>query len=197
MAKQFSFKTVDDLLIAIGYGKISPKQIINRILPSKAETEEPPRPLVKRERPSGIKIKGVDDVMIKMGRCCLPIPGDKIVGYITRGHGITIHRADCPNVSRLNPERLIEVSWDKDEKLPYHVKIKVRCLDKIGLLSQISGAISQAKANIIEASTKTDLEKRADLSFVIEVNNVQHLQRVIDAIYKIDTVLEVQRIGLT
>ena len=197
LAKQFSFKTVDDLLIAIGYGKISPKQIINRILPSKAETEEPPRPLVKRERPSGIKIKGVDDVMIKIGRCCLPIPGDKIVGYITRGHGITIHRVDCPNVSRLNPERLIEVSWDKDEKLPYHVKIKVRCLDKIGLLSQISGAISQAKANIIEASTKTDLEKRADLSFVIEVNNVQHLQRVIDAIYKIDTVLEVQRIGLT
>ncbi len=196
IAKQFSFKTIDDLLMAIGYGKLSPKQVINRILPHKEEAEEIPKAPIKREKPIGIKIKGVDDVMINMGRCCLPIPGDKIVGYITRGRGVTVHRADCPNICKLDPERLIEVKWDKNERLPHPVKIQVMCLDKIGLLSQISGAISHAKANIIEATTRTNLEKKASLSFVIEVNGAEHLQKVIDAIYKIDTVLEVQRIGL-
>lgn len=197
IAKQFSFKTIDDLLMAIGYGKLSPKQVVNRILPPKETIEEIPKPPLKKEKTIGIKIKGIDDVMIKMARCCLPIPGDKIIGYITKGRGVTIHRADCHNIWRLDSERLIEVNWDKDENLPYPVKIQVMCLDKIGLLSQISGAISQAKANIIEATSKTDLEKKASLLFVIEVSNNQHLQKVIDAIYNINTVLEVQRIGLT
>jgi len=197
VAKQFSFKKPQDLLLAVSYGKISVKQILNRILPQ-AEKEIPVKeitPPKKKKLPSGIKVRGIDDVLIKIAKCCAPVPGEEIVGYITRGQGITIHRTDCPNIAQVDSERLIEVSWEEEEEQVYPVKLQVKCNDKVGLLAELSGAIAKAEANIIASETKSTLDHHALCSFVLEVKNTTQLQQVINAIWQIDAVEEVKRMG--
>ncbi len=200
IAQHFSFKTKEDLILAVSYGKVSPKQIINVISPPPEKKRQPAETtkevLEKNKSISAIKVKGIDGIMVKIAKCCAPLPGDKIIGYITRGQGVSIHRVDCPNITRADPERLIDVEWEKEEGQVYPAHIQLRCKDKVGLLAELSAAIAKANANIIEAETKTTLDHYAFCSFVIEVKNTQHLQEVTKALWQVEGVEEVKRIGM-
>ena len=121
--KDFSLLSIDDLMAEVGYGNVSCKQIVGKLIPpeklEKGKTEESRLKRLAqkiRREPSGIQIRGIEDMMVRFGRCCNPLPGDKITGYITRGRGVTVHTADCPNILSSDPERLIQVSWNLKEK---------------------------------------------------------------------------------
>jgi GTP pyrophosphokinase len=198
----FGFKTVDDLIASVGYGKITPLQIVRKIVP-KSELETLQESIinkfigrVKKKKPqAGVVVKGVDDVLLKFGKCCQPVPGDSITGYITRGYGITVHRTNCVNALKLNPERQIEVEWSTEITETYPVKIRVRSYDRVGLLADIAEGISKNGSNILYASTETNDIQDVDSFFTISVENTEHLRRVLSTIKKVKHVHEVKRIA--
>jgi GTP pyrophosphokinase len=194
IAKQLSFKNSEDLILAVGYGKVSAKQIIHRLLPQPEKEKVKEKQVISPKTPlSDIKVKGIEDVLVKIGRCCSPLPGDKIVGYITKGRGVTVHRADCSNLLNADPNRLIEVTWEEKISQVYPVKIEVKCNDKVGLLAEISGAVAKVKANIIVSETKITSDHHAFCSFVFEVKDRNQLQAVINAIRSIDAIEKIKR----
>jgi len=202
VAKRFGFVEEEELIIDIGYGKISAKHVLGELLPQeKLQPRSEPSKLKKalnkltRPKDQSIKIKGMNDVMAHFGKCCNPIPGDKIVGFITRGRGISVHRINCPNVNPLlyGTERLIEVTWDIKKNMPYHVEIDVLCIDKAGLLAKITAAISQGGVNIIHADIKTTHDMQATCRFCLEITNLKQLQKVIASIKAINDVTVVYR----
>jgi GTP pyrophosphokinase len=198
----FGFKAVDDLIASVGYGKITPLQIVRKIVP-KSELETLQESIinkfigrVKKKKPqAGVVVKGVDDVLLKFGKCCQPVPGDSITGYITRGYGITVHRTNCVNALKLNPERQIEVEWSTEITETYPVKIRVRSYDRVGLLADIAEGISKNGSNILYASTETNDIQDVDSFFTISVENTEHLRRVLSTIKKVKHVHEVKRIA--
>jgi len=195
IAKKLSFKTTEDLILAVGYGKLSVKQIIRRLLPPLEEKKE--KQVISQKTPSSdIKVKGVEGVLVKIARCCCPLPGDEIVGYITKGHGITVHHANCRNLLSADPNRLVEVTWGERTNQVYPVKIEIKCSDKVGLLAEISGAVAKVKANIIASKTKTTSDHRAFFSFVVEVKDREQFQAVINAIRSIDAVEKIKRLSV-
>ncbi len=200
IASSLSFKTVDDMLIAAGYGKISPAQIVRKYLRTKHgedfELQQPETQLQTRaKKPSkeGISIHGHDDIMIHLGKCCTPVPGDEVVGYITRGRGVTIHRENCPNVAALEPDRKVEVQWTTDKDVNYPVKLNVVTADQKGMLAAVSNAISAAEANILEAKVTTLPDQSAHFTFVAEVRDGEHLKKVVSGIKKVGGVMRVAR----
>ncbi len=200
IAKSLSFKTVDDMLIATGYGKISPAQIVRRYLKTKhgedfelKEVDLQTQTRVKKPSKDGILIHGHDDIMIHLGKCCTPVPGDEVVGYITRGRGVTIHRETCPNVAALEPDRKVEVTWTTDNDVNYPVKLNVITEDQKGMLAAVSNAISAAEANIIEAKVTTNPDQSAHFTFVAEVRDGDHLKKVVSGIKKVGGVMRVTR----
>jgi GTP pyrophosphokinase len=202
VTEHFGFKTVDDLIASVGYGKITPLQIVRKIIP-KSESEPLQESIlnkfigrVKKKKPhAGVVVKGVDDMLLKFGKCCQPVPGDPITGYITRGYGITVHRTNCVNALKLNPERQIEVEWSTEIKETYPVKIRVRSYDRVGLLADIAEGISKNGANILSASTETNAIQDVDSIFTISVENTEHLRKVLSSIKKVKHVQEVKRIA--
>jgi len=202
VAKRFGFVEEEELIIDIGYGKISAKQVLGELIPQeKLQPHSEPSKLKKalnkltRPKDQSIKIKGMTDVMAHFGKCCNPIPGDKIVGFITRGRGVSVHRINCSNVNPLlyGTERLIEVTWDVKKNMPSHVEIDVLCIDKAGLLAKITTAISQGGVNIINADIKTTHNVQATCRFCLEITNLKQLQKVIASIKAIHDVIEVYR----
>ena len=199
VAKGLSFKTVDDMLIAIGYGKISPAQVVRKYLKTKygesAELPEAEPQQVKARKPSkeGILIQGHDDIMVHLAKCCTPVPGDEVVGYITRGRGVTIHRETCPNVATLEPDRKVDVTWIADNDVNYPVKLNVITADQKGMLAAVSNAISAAEANILEAKVTTIPDQSAYFTFVAEVRDGEHLKRVVSGIKRVGGVMRVDR----
>ncbi len=197
----FGFKSVDDLIASVGYGKITPLQVIRKVAP-KPEPEEDHESIftkiigrVKKKKPkAGVSVKGVDDILIKFGKCCQPVPGDPITGYITRGYGVTVHRTSCVNALKMSPERQIDVEWNVDIADTYPVIIRVRSYDRVGLLADIAANISKNSANILAANTETRESKIVDSFFTIAVENTEHLKRVLSAIRKIKHIQEVTRI---
>ncbi len=201
VAEHFGFKTVDDLLASVGYGKITPLQIVGRIIPKpKVEVEEETLlnkilGRVRKKRPgSGVVVKGVDDILIKFGKCCQPVPGDSITGYITQGFGVTVHRTRCVNALRMNPERQIEVEWNKDIAETYSVKIQVTSFDRVGLLADITSVISRNEANIVGVNTKTLDNKTVDGCFTISVKDTAQLRKIMSDLKKIKLVHHVRRL---
>jgi GTP pyrophosphokinase len=151
---------------------------------------------VRKKKPkAGVLVKGVDDILIKFGKCCQPVPGDPIVGYITRGFGVTVHRTNCVNALRMNPERQIEVAWSDQLSETYPVKIRIISQDRMGLLADLVGNISKLGANILSAKTETRENKVVDSSFTIGVEDTTHLERILAAIKKVKQVQEVKRVG--
>jgi GTP pyrophosphokinase len=198
----FGFKAADDLIIAVGYGKITPLQVIRKLTP-KTETE-PGHPSLlkkmigkarKKKIGSGVIVKGVEDILVHFGKCCQPVPGDPIVGYITRGFGVTVHRSGCANVIKTNPERLIEVQWDLDTAESFPVKIMIRALDRVGLLADVAASISKSGANIINARTSTNDDKLVASYFTVMVTNTDQLDEVLASLKKVKHVQQVQRIS--
>ncbi len=143
-----------------------------------------------------MKISGMDNMLIHLSKCCNPVPGDKVVGFITRGRGVSIHTVDCPNVGELtfDKERLVEVSWGDFQPGAHAVKISVRTEDKPGLLASVSSSISAAEANITHAEAITGEDKQATLNFTIDIKDVEHLNRIIKNIEAISGVLDVKRV---
>ncbi len=203
VASGLSFKTVDDMLIAVGYGKISPLQVVKRYLKIKHEegvdlkdtdiVDIQSRPKTRKTSKEGILIHGHDDIMIHLAKCCMPVPGDEVVGYITRGRGVTIHRENCPNIAALEPDRKVEVAWTTDKDVNYPVKLNVITADQKGMLAAVSNAISAAEANILEANVVTTPDQSAHFTFVAEVRDSAHLKKVFSGIKQVGGVMRVSR----
>ncbi len=199
--KTFGFKTVEDLITAVGYGKITPLQVTNKFI-SKPESEDNDQSILnkligrkrRKKSPEGVVVKGVDDILIRFGKCCQPVPGDPITGYITRGHGVTVHRANCVNALKTTPERQVDVKWAEAVSETYPVKIRVYSYDRVGLLAEITTNISKNGANILQANTDTHENKMVDTYFMITVKDTSHLITVIDAIKRVKQVVDVKRL---
>jgi len=203
VADDFSFHEVDDLLAAVGYGKISSNQIIGRLVPSESlertriREETRLARLMKRvtKKPhDAIVVKGVGDVMIKFAGCCNPVPGDRVVGYITRGRGITVHTTDCSNVLNGDSQRRVEVEWDLDKNYSHPVRIRIISSNRKGLLADISSSLSSNHVNIINAQVTTTEQDRGVSTFQIEIRDLRHLQRVTRSLEKIKGILQVKRL---
>ena len=197
----FSFQSVDDLMAEIGYGNISCKQLVGKLLPAdKLEKGKIGESRLKRladkirREPSGIQIRGIRDMMVRFGKCCNPLPGDRITGYITRGRGVTVHTADCPNALGGDPERLIQVSWNLQEKAVHAVRVRVTCNDKKGLLADLSTALASSDINILRAHTMTTEDRKAICDFELEVRDLKHLQAAFRTLTKLKDVMKVERI---
>jgi GTP pyrophosphokinase len=199
----FGFKKVDDLIANVGYGKITPLQVVRKIAP-KREAEESEESIFnkligrvgrKKKLKTGVLVKGVDDILIKFGKCCQPVPGDLIVGYITRGFGVTVHRTNCVNALGMNPERQIEVEWNQDASEIYPVRIRIISQDRVGLLADVVSNISKFGANILNATSETRDNKMVDSFFTIGVEDISHLDKILSAVRKVKRVQEVKRVG--
>lgn len=201
-ASDLNFKNVDDLIANVGYGKITPLQVIRKLMPNvKPKKEETlleklmsRRKDRKEKDKDAIVVDGLEDILIRLGKCCQPVPGDQITGYITHGAGITVHRKGCVNALQLNPDRQIHVEWKKDTKGAFPVKLRIRGYDRIGLLADISAVISQMDANIVEVNLESQEDKMVNGSFTMAVKDIDHLESVIAKLKKVDAVQEITRI---
>ena len=206
VAGEFSFHDVNDLIAAVGYGKVTANQIIGKILPperleqNEEQEEGRLKRLIQKVTHSGPKdallIKGVDNVVVRYAGCCNPLPGDKVVGFITRGRGVTIHTSDCRNVMDDDPQRKVEVEWDSKKEYIYPVRIRIYSEDKKGMLAEISNSISASKANITNAKVETTDERRAIGTFEVEIRDLSHLKKVIKGLEKIKGVHRVERMRI-
>ena len=196
LAKEFSFETVDDLFAGVGYGLYSPMQVLGKIIP---EVEKPGKlqqiiSNIKTGKDNAIRVQGVDGMVVRFAKCCNPIPGDIIFGFITRGRGLTIHAADCPNIHTYDEQRKIDVTWEPNKNYTYPVKLKIIGDDRKGLLSDISSTMASNKVNIVGAHAMTNQDKTASGIYEVEVGNMSKLQKVIKSIQKIKGVKSVERI---
>jgi GTP diphosphokinase / guanosine-3',5'-bis(diphosphate) 3'-diphosphatase len=198
----------EEFFAAVGYGKVSPRAAVGRLLPPEelqalTEAEEArekkaeKKPVRARPTDEGIRIRGIDDILVRFSKCCSPVPGDEIIGFITRGRGVSIHTVDCPNAVSLmsDPERQIAVNWDGHRKGAHQVKIRVEIgKDRPGILAEISSAISGTDTNIAQAEIRVTEERKGVNTFVLEVNDLRQLQAAMQAIQKVDGVVGVERV---
>ncbi|HOE16093.1 MAG TPA: bifunctional (p)ppGpp synthetase/guanosine-3',5'-bis(diphosphate) 3'-pyrophosphohydrolase [Syntrophorhabdaceae bacterium] len=196
ISKDFSFETVDDLFASVGYGLYTPLQVLGKIIP---ESEKPSKlktliSSFKKGRDSAIKVQGIEGLVVRFAKCCNPIPGDKIFGFITRGRGLTIHVADCPNVHTYDEQRRVDVSWQMNKDFTYPVRLKIVGSDRKGLLSDISSIMASNKANIISAQAMTYPDRSAAGMYEIEIGHMSQLQKIIKSIQKIKGVRSVERV---
>ena len=204
VAEAFNFKSVDDLVASVGYGKITPLQLLRRYEPSTAPERKQSSLLdriisigkKKRTAGEGVVVKGLDDILVRFGKCCKPVPGDPIVGFITQGQGVTVHHDRCPNAQNLNPERRIEVEWGEQISDTYPVRIQVHSADRVGLLADMSAGISQSGANILEARTITRDDQGVETFFTISVTSKEMLDKVLNGLRRIKQVREVRRLDV-
>lgn len=202
IAKELSFHSVEDLVAQIGLGKVSPRQVIGRLRLKLGIKEEKPAGLVskmvdriKRRRDDhGINVKGVSDMLVRFANCCHPIPGDAVIGFITRGRGITIHHKNCSHILKADPDRLVELSWEPSKEDVYLAKIRVTSVERKGVLADVSNIITQKDANIIQADVKTTMDNKGIALFTIEVENSKQLQDIMGAIKKVKNVLIAERL---
>ena len=206
MAKGRGCETVDELIRMVGFGRLSPDQIVESFKEeleglshqnvSQQELVVSPlkSPGLFREGP--VKFGGTKNVLMQLSKCCKPVPGEPIRGYITRGRGLTIHAVDCPNFQSLEWEhsRLVKVEWDGDVDGSHSVDVSVLTLDRPGVLAKVSSGISQCKANITKAEISTREDQKAVLDFVIEVKNTAHLELILQEIQRVDGILSAKRV---
>ncbi len=199
-AEAFSLKTVDALLAGIGRGKLSPRQVLNWIFPElkgsrKSKSKKNESGSEKKVSRDGISIKDIDDVMVRFAKCCNPLPGDDVVGFVTRGRGLTIHRRGCRHVHQGDPDRYMDVEWNLERSSVHNVKIRVMCEDIKGMLVALGSAISSQDANIASGSIKTSIDQKAVCFFEIQVRDLEHLKRVKQALRTVKGVFQVTRIS--
>jgi GTP diphosphokinase / guanosine-3',5'-bis(diphosphate) 3'-diphosphatase len=199
-ADALNYQSFEGVLAALGRGEIGPSAILKELFPG--EEAQPPRPptalerLVERVRGNGrgVRVQGLDNTLVRYSQCCQPVPGDDVIGYITRGRGISIHRTDCPNVLNLSehPERRIEIEWEAESGERFFVRIIVEGNDRRGLLSDIATAISGTGTNITSAEIKSK-EGGMTGAFVVEVQDLSHLKKVMKFIRRVNGVLSAER----
>ena len=200
---EYGLNSLEDLMVSVGYGKISPKHVVRLFLPEEiARGEEIPAEKPKKKAPPistpGISLTGIEDVMVHYAKCCNPIPGDEIVGYISRGRGINIHTAQCPHIQEFDSERVVDVQWSIGEKQTYPVGMRVVCKDQKGLVAELSAIISSMDINISHAEIDTRLhDMQAICDFKLDVNDLNQFNQVVSAIKKLKSVISVERIAGT
>ncbi len=199
-AVEFSLNHTEALLAAVGRGKLSAQQIINRIYPElraqrkgKGQKEED-KP-ARKAAGDGISIKDIDDVMVRFAKCCNPLPGDDVVGFITRGRGLTIHRRNCRHVHQGDSERYMDVEWNLERSTSHSVKIRIMCEDVKGMLVALGTAISSQEANIASGSIKTSIDHKAICFFEVQVKDLEHLKKVKQAVRAVKGVYQVARMS--
>jgi guanosine-3',5'-bis(diphosphate) 3'-pyrophosphohydrolase len=196
-----TIQSAEDMMAQIGYGKVSAKSIVNRFVP---ESEKRPEPILERIKrnldksaSAGVSITGVEDMMVRFARCCDPLPGDEVVGYISRGRGLSVHLTNCAMIQGTDPERIIDVQWNIKEKHTHPVTIQVTCQDKKGLLAEISNSIAALDINIAHAKVDTDSDQNAVLDFELEVRDLTQLNHLKSTLKKLRSVIAVERLRRT
>jgi GTP pyrophosphokinase len=199
VAADLGHPAVDDLLAGVGYGKASAHQLLNKLTPGGLiePTERPRTTATRPKAEQGVRIRGVEDLLVRFAKCCNPLPGDPIVGFITRGRGLTVHARDCLTVAKsvLDRERIIDVEWDVEEPAKRPVRVAVYIgRDRPGLLSEITGAIGVKNGNITKAEVTVTDDRRGINNFVIEVADLSQLQDIMTAIREVPDVINVERV---
>lgn len=205
VAKKFNFTNREDMYSAVGFGGITAAQIATRLTEKlRREAEETltiqdikthavPK---KKKLAKGVRVKGVDNLLVRFSRCCNPVPGDDIIGYVTRGRGVSIHRTDCPNAlpAEGESERLLPVEWEGTPDANYNVDIEIQGHDRRGLLNEVLQAVSETKTNITAVNGKADKSKQATIHMTILIHNIDHLHTVVERIKRVRDVFTVRRI---
>ncbi|GAA3585033.1 GTP pyrophosphokinase [Klugiella xanthotipulae] len=208
VALQLRYPDVTALYAAVGEGHVSTQSVLEKVMAKVAEAEGEaeehlPEPTFSDQRStrqashSGVLVRGAPDILVKLARCCTPVPGDEVIGFITKGQGVSVHQLGCKNVESLRkePERLIEVEWAPTAKSVFLVHIQVEALDRSGLLSDVTRVLSEHHVNILSASVNTSSSRLAISRFVFEMGDTTHLERVLNAVRRIDTVYDVYRVN--
>ncbi|NLM05019.1 MAG: bifunctional (p)ppGpp synthetase/guanosine-3',5'-bis(diphosphate) 3'-pyrophosphohydrolase [Clostridiales bacterium] len=213
VAKKLSLNTDEDLYAVLGYGGITFAQIMPKIrayirqenlevkeIPEK-EIADISKPITEHKKKKeklnqGVRVKGIDNIMVRFARCCNPVPGDEIVGYITRGRGVSIHRSDCPNMLQNTEvsERFIEVEWGNSESIAFQAEIQIQAADRKGLLSEITYILSEAKISVEALNARTNKEKIAVLNLVLEINSTDELKSLMEKFKRVKGVIDVFRV---
>jgi len=206
--KKLSMQNIDDLYAAIGYGGLTTNQIIPRLKEEFRkifkeeqkikEIEE--KPIIKKQPSSldkGVKVLGTDNILVRFSKCCSPVPGDEIIGYITKGRGVSIHRKDCPNVleGRFKSERMIEVSWDNNKDKTYEADIQITAYDRYGLLSEITSILSELKIGLRAVNARTTKDNLALVNLTIEITSKETLEKIMNRFKNLKGIIDVSRIG--
>ncbi|MES2094718.1 MAG: bifunctional (p)ppGpp synthetase/guanosine-3',5'-bis(diphosphate) 3'-pyrophosphohydrolase [Actinomycetota bacterium] len=207
VAAQMRYEDISALYAAVGEGHVSTQSVIEKVLGSlnsEAETEDSDIPFPTKGRSkqlrnsdSGVLVRGAPDILVKLAKCCTPVPGDDIVGFVTRGSGVSVHKSDCHNVASLlnEPERMVDVEWAPTSSSIFLVNIQVEALDRAGLLSDVTRVLSESHVNILSASVSTSSERLALSRFVFEMGDTTHLDAVLNAVRRIDAVYDVYRVN--
>jgi guanosine-3',5'-bis(diphosphate) 3'-pyrophosphohydrolase len=196
IASQYHYKEVDDFFAAIGYGAVSSASVVSKLEVHDDAAIALPEVAPPSVAPSttGVRVKGVGDLLVRFANCCSPIPGDPITGYVTRGKGVTVHRANCPSVlSERDIERLIDVEWESADQQTYPITVRIDALDRPGLLNEITNVVAEHKVNIVAASIGTRPDGTATISATLKVTSLQQLSRVLSRIERIRDITSVTR----
>ncbi|MCK6551264.1 bifunctional (p)ppGpp synthetase/guanosine-3',5'-bis(diphosphate) 3'-pyrophosphohydrolase [Myxococcota bacterium] len=201
------YQKVEDLFAGIGYGKVRPADLMKKLIPADEldkgpKDEEKPKSrlgqlfhAVAKKSPSGVTVQGIDDMLVRFAKCCNPVTGDPIVGFVTRGRGITVHAIDCPKALQLDPDRKVQVSWDQKASVARSVQLKVITDDKPGLLATMSQAFSSAGVNILNANCRARKDNHAINMFMVAIKDTSQLRSVMKTIEGIKGVHSVERVG--
>lgn len=208
-ASKVSINSIDDLYASIGYGSITLNQVVSKLrefyndffkitdeagyVESKLQQPQPK----KTNKPTqGIVVKGVDNIKVRFSKCCNPVPGDEIIGFITRGRGVSIHRTDCPNIvySTDDSERLIEVEWDFQKKASYNAEIQIKAFDRAGLFADVASRVNDADISLISLNARTNKEKMVTINMTLEINNIEQLKDLMRKLRKVKNVTDVYRV---
>jgi GTP pyrophosphokinase len=204
-AAEYGAQKPEDLLVYIGYGKLSARTVLQKGVPGGHLKERPQdsavvsvvKRVLRPRETDRIKVRGTDDIMVFRAKCCNPIRGEKIVGYITRGKGVSVHAATCANVVNLmfDPERRIDVEWDTStsDQAPYTVRLTMHVEDRKGMLAEISAKVSDINTNITNMEARTGDDQQARIDMTVEISDVKHLERVIKSIKGVQGVLGIER----
>jgi GTP diphosphokinase / guanosine-3',5'-bis(diphosphate) 3'-diphosphatase len=212
VSHEMNYAHADDVIAAIGAGKVSAKQVgtkLLKLMAKEGETAKPEphheeftldkpmtAPRAKRRRTAGgVKVKGLDDALVRLASCCHPVPGDDIIGFVTRGRGVSVHRRDCPNARDLlsTPERIINVEWDLAQVATFQIEIFVEAMDRLRLLQDVTSSLAEQGVNIIASSTTTHRDGLVDMRFLFELGDLSRLDQVLREMRSVDGVFEARR----
>ena len=207
--KKFSLHSLEDMYASLGYGGLTPNQVITKLKEEFRKTQkleeitedsierqaEKAQERKKRYSSTGVKVKGVENILIRFSKCCNPVPGDEIVGYITKGRGVSVHQKDCPNVADLlsEEERFIEVEWSSQTKESYSADVEIRAIDRKGLLAEVTSIINESKINISSFHCRITKDKMAIINFILDITDIEQLNKLIRKFRRIEGVVDVFR----
>lgn len=203
VAHQFNFPEVEDMFAAVGYGGLSPAQVVNRLTEDLRKEEEKPLVLPdvkampsrrRKQHGYGVKVRGVDNLLVRLSRCCNPVPGDDIQGFVTQGRGVSVHRVGCPNLENVEEARMVPVEWEGLADLCYNVDLEATGLDRQGLLNEVLQAVTGTGVNLTAVSGRADRRGMATIHLSISIRNLGHLQSVVEKIKRVRDIYSVRRI---